>query len=491
MVENVTDGTNAHLVAIDVDGRVLGTEAEIVDATRRNTIQDIFLIDRWLERTACDALGAAGADDAKRQLAAREVRPALNARLAASLAEADLIVYAPGTQHSSLLPSYLTPGLSDAIAGNLGAIKLLITNIQTDAEIAGRSAVDLIDRAVFYLKDKGRRATPTPALITHYLLNDPGTVPAAEASYVPLGRLDTLQDPRLIRIGQYEEGASGRHDASKVLGPFVTAALGRRARQRVAVVLHDAGSPDKLAQTLVEMVRGGIADLPVDIAAFCETAVPLDPAFLRSLPFETREVSPLTGEAEAALRRTLLAERFEYVMLFESSGMYNGEDVPWLASHLTGRLDAVWGSRRLSVRDIEQSYRLRYRQHVLAGAVSYVGSHVLSLLYLALYGRYVSDTLSGARALRVADACAIEPGLTDKRANQHLLTRLLGRKAEMFEVPVHFYSLSPAQVKRTTALDGVRSVGTILLGRLRRPASGREAPAPLERPSARAASGSR
>ena len=29
---------------------------------------------------------------------------------------ADLIIYAPGTQHSSLFPSYLTPGLSDVEA---------------------------------------------------------------------------------------------------------------------------------------------------------------------------------------------------------------------------------------------------------------------------------------------------------------------------------------------------------------------------------------
>ena len=86
---------------------------------------------------------------------------------------ADLIIYAPGTQHSSLFPSYLTPGLSDAIAANLKAIKLLVTNIQSDAEITGSSAVDIIERAVYYLKEKGRLPTPTPCLITHYLLNDP------------------------------------------------------------------------------------------------------------------------------------------------------------------------------------------------------------------------------------------------------------------------------------------------------------------------------
>ena len=106
---------------------------------------------------------------------------AINPRLAEKLAEADLIIYAPGTQHSSLFPSYLTPGLSDAIARNLRAIKLLITNIQTDAEIAGSSAVDIIERALYYLNDKGHRSLPTPCLITHYIVNDPAHVETADA----------------------------------------------------------------------------------------------------------------------------------------------------------------------------------------------------------------------------------------------------------------------------------------------------------------------
>ena len=85
--------------------------------------------------------------------------------------------------------------------------------------------------------------------------------------------------------------------------------------------------------------------------------------------------------------------------------MYRGEDLVALASHLTvGRLDAVWGSRRLSVRDIQDSYRLRYEDNALLGAISYAGSHLLSLAYLLLYGRYISDTLSAVRAVRAADA---------------------------------------------------------------------------------------
>src|SRR5436190_1197468 len=199
----------------------------------------------------------------------RAVRAGPNPRLVAAIAAADLVIYAPGTQHSSLFPSYLTPGLSTAIARNLRAIKLLVTNIQADAEIAGSTAMDIIERARYYLQGKGVRQTPTPCLITHYVVNDPGTAEVA-TPYVPLGQSETLEDPRLVRVANYEDGVSGRHDAPKILGPFIQSLLHRHDTQKLAIFLHDAGSSNKLAQSIVEMVRGGLADVPVEAAIFYE-----------------------------------------------------------------------------------------------------------------------------------------------------------------------------------------------------------------------------
>ena len=467
LVENVTDGTNAHLAAIDIDGRVLGREADIVDANRQNRIHDIYLLPAPPDAATTAELERQPLAAASRALEGRQARPSLNPRLAAGIAAADLIVYAPGTQHSSLFPSYLTAGLSDALSANTRAVKLLITNIQTDAEIAGSSAVDIIERAVFYLKEKGTLATPTPALVTHYLVNDPGGA-ATPDKYVPLGRVDALHDSRLVRIGRYEHSGSGRHDAAKVLRPYVENLLARRReRRRLAVLLYEGNSPDTVAETLLEMVRGGLADQGFETTVFCETAQTLDRAFLARLPFAVREVGQLHVAAEdERLRRVLVDEGFEYVVLFESSGMYNGEDIPWLAAHLTGRLDAVWGSRRLSVRDIEESYRLIYRKNAVLGAISRSGSHVLSLGYLLMYGRYVSDTLSGARAVKVSDLRALPVPLTHKHANQYLLSDLLRRKAEMFELPVHFYPQSPHKVRRTTMIEGLQAVAAIVWRRL-------------------------
>jgi 2-phospho-L-lactate transferase/gluconeogenesis factor (CofD/UPF0052 family) len=459
VIENVTNGENAYLVAIGEDGRIFATEEEIVGVSGPNRIREIFLVDRPLDQAGRGALASGGAAAAAAFFDARRVVTSLNSRLANKLTTADLIVYAPGTQHSSLFPSYLTPGLSDVIAGNLGAIKLLITNIQSDAEIAGSSAVDIIGRAQFYLNDKGRRALPTPCLITHYMVNEPGHVDAA-VPYVPLGQIETIEDPRLIRIANYEEGVSGRHDAAKILEPFVRSFVEKGKRQRLALLLHDAGSLNKVTQTLIEMVRGGIANIDVSLVAFYEGAE-LDPTFVASLPFKVRSL-----EAHQTLAEAAGDDQFDYVILVESSGMYRGEDVVALASHLAiGRLDAAWGSRRLSVRDIQESIRFIYSKTPLFGAISAGGSHLLSLACLVLYGRYISDTLSGLRAVRADDAFSISVPLTHKRANQHLLARLLRRKAEILEIPVQFLPISPERVKRTSLFDGLKAIATLVTGR--------------------------
>ena len=463
LIEDVTDGANAYLVAIGEDGAILGSEGEIVDAAGgHNRIREIYLIDRALSEADRAALGR-DATAAAAFFQQHRAVVGLNPRLADRLKDADLIVYAPGTQHSSLFPSYLTPGLSDLIARNLGAIKLLITNIQTDAEIAGSSAVDLIDRALFYLNDKGRRTLPSPCLITHYIVNDPGRDEQA-VPYVPLGHIEALEDPRLVRIANYEEGISGRHDASKILEPFVRSLVERRDPQKLAVLLHDAGSLNKVTQTLLEMVRGGIGRLPVAATVFYEGA-PLDRGFLDSLPFAVRAFA-----APQTFEDALRGADFEYVLLFESSGMYRGEDIAVLASHLAiGRLDAVWGSRRLSARDIAESIRFRYQKAPLFGAISAVGSHVLSLACLFLYGRYISDTLSAVRVVRSEDALRLSVPLTHKHANEHLLARLLRRKAELLEIPVQFFPISPERVKRTSVGEGLRSLATLIAGRLTPP----------------------
>jgi 2-phospho-L-lactate transferase/gluconeogenesis factor (CofD/UPF0052 family) len=493
MIMNVTDGRNIHLVAVDHHGRLLGTEAEIVTADEPQHLKDIHLLDHLPSDEERAELAGGGAPALERFLSRYSVTPAPNPAVLAELAHADLIVYAPGTQHSSLFPSYLTPGIGEAIARNLKAVKVLITNIQEDAEISGESAVDLIDKALHYLREKGRLTIPTPCLITHYLLNDPER--REQRPYVPLGRLDNLEDPRLVRIGNYEDGVTGTHDASKVLTPFIKSFLRRGERSRLAVLLLDCESLNKAGQTIIEMIRAGIDELPLVLTVYYQCAGSFDAAFAASLPFEVRNLATQGESSATALARIAQDRSIDYIMLFESSGMYRGDDIVGLTKHLAGdRLDAVWGSRRLSINDIKQAYHLVYRHKSVKAVISYVGSHVLSFCYLLFYGRYISDTLSGARVVRASYLRDAELDYHRRDFNQLVLSKLLRHHAEVFETPVYYFPISPEKIRRTTVGEGLRSLFTILKGRLRpqpyvvfRPPTESEAPPSGETAEQRAA----
>lgn len=464
LIENVTDGENACLVALNRENNLLATEAEIVSSNRRNYIKDIYLFDRTLTPEEEQRASSATNEEVRRLIGQRTRVPSVNPRLLERIAEADLIIYSPGTQHSSLFPSYLTPGLGEAIANNLTAVKLLITNLQEDAEIPDSSAVDIIERAVYYLKDRNTKPIPTPCLITHYLLNDHHQT-SEEKPYVPLGRLESLEDPRLVSIGNYEEGTTGTHDAAKIVLPFITAILSRGEGQNIAVWLLESDSLNKITQTLLEAVRGGIRDLPFPITVFYSSDESLDATFTDLLPFAVHNVKTDGKSETQAFRQSILEHDFDYVLLFDSSGMYKGEEIVNIASLLTNpRFDAVWGSRRLSVKDILESYKLRYRDKFLLGSASFVGSHLLSLAYLFRYGRYMSDTLSAVRAVRTSYLLNEELEIDASNFNQKLLCSLLEDKAEVLETPVRFFPLSPNKVKRTTVLGGLRSLITVFSG---------------------------
>jgi uncharacterized cofD-like protein len=81
------------------------------------------------------ATGQARAARARRGCAVKQVRisfaedPKANRLLLAQLRKADLIVYAPGSLYSSMLPVLLTPGVVEAIRANRRAVKILGANL--------------------------------------------------------------------------------------------------------------------------------------------------------------------------------------------------------------------------------------------------------------------------------------------------------------------------------------------------------------------------
>ena len=87
--------------------------------------------------------------------------------------EADLIIYAPGTQHSSLLPSYLSRPLGDLIFQNKKSLKVFISNIGADYENPVYIASDYLINASKYINCSSSENYNLSDYFNFLIINDP------------------------------------------------------------------------------------------------------------------------------------------------------------------------------------------------------------------------------------------------------------------------------------------------------------------------------
>lgn len=172
---NVTNGENVFLVALKRDGRVLPDEADIVAPQDAAAITDLFLLREPLTPRIRAELESRPAEQTRRILTGRSGRVSLGAEARDVIQHADLIVYGPGTPHSSLLPSYMTPGIAEAIAASRATAKVFVVNIRADHDVQGLTAPDLVDLSLSYLGDPFNERRTITDVLCHR-----GPVPPAE-----------------------------------------------------------------------------------------------------------------------------------------------------------------------------------------------------------------------------------------------------------------------------------------------------------------------
>lgn len=141
---------NLNMIALRNDGHVLYSESEIVNLRSNVILHSIFLIDhkKKLDKEKINNLNF---EEKLNYFKKINIIPNLNKDLIDKIKLANVIIFSPGTQHSSLLPSYTTNNIGHIIASNRKALKVFITNIGADYENPVYIASDYVVNAVKYL----------------------------------------------------------------------------------------------------------------------------------------------------------------------------------------------------------------------------------------------------------------------------------------------------------------------------------------------------
>ncbi len=212
-----TNNEDKKLVAIREDGTVLYSEAEIVELRSNSRIKKIYLLDQYPDREIISKMDISQTEEYF-ELMNRQVL--ITSKVQRSISDADIIIYSTGTQHSSLYPSYITKGLTDAIVANKKAFKVFVTNIGEDYETPSYTAYDFIAGALRYLRIGAKEEVPVSSLIDMALVNNCFSNKNIE-NYVTYDKAEVESIGCRIVIDSFEDTNNpGKHDG-QFLASFI------------------------------------------------------------------------------------------------------------------------------------------------------------------------------------------------------------------------------------------------------------------------------
>ncbi|MBV9080813.1 MAG: YvcK family protein [Elusimicrobia bacterium] len=469
-VLNVTDGENLVLTAIKNDGAILFDEASIVSVQNDVPIDDLYLLPSYLDRAEWERKSP---QDRRRGLDALSRTPRPNPEALKAIESADVVIYGPGTQHSSLFPSYLTDGVAEAIAANAAAEKIFVCNIYRDNEIQGETAESIARKFLRYMNRKGKLSQPWERYVGTFLLQNPATLHGVASKYVPVGEASAPFSGGDVRISDWEH-AGGTHAGFRVLDELI-AIVNTKLQKKLKPFHHTVSIvvPALNEERTVQKVLWDLSLLNFEPLGIGKEIIFVDGGSTdRSLELaqSVRDVRTFRLEGQsgrgAALRLGIEKATGDIIAFFHSDGEYRAEDlIPVVQGITANGFRAVYGSRAIKCVNLSERIHDIYKGSYAMYLVSKYGGILFSVLGLLLYNRFVSDALTGVKAFEARLLRELKLKTRGFEIETELLAKLGRRGVFILEIPIGYQPRTRSQGKKSTVWDGLRALFRLIAAR--------------------------
>lgn len=175
----------------------------------------------------------------------------------------------------------------------------------------------------------------------------------------------------------------------------------------------------------------------------------------RSWPDAVRVLYHDRNSGKGTAIRTALGEaRGVFTTVMDADLEYSPADIPALLAPLrNGDAEAVYGTRG-------------FQSHSAYSFWYVVGNRIVTFLANLLYNSWISDIMTGHKALRTELFRSLDLREHGFAIEAEITGRLLRAGIRIYEVPVTYRARSREEGKKLTALDGVRVARTLIRCRI-------------------------
>ena len=434
---NVTRGENRYLIGLKEDGELLDDEEKIVGHQSSVKFTDIYLTTEQLLPKDIEEFGKLSFNDKKVFLESKQKDVFISQEAQKVLLNADIIIYGPGTQFSSLFPSYKTKGIKEAIASSKAKLKIFVMNLTKDLDINAYMAEDLLDCALYYLGD----SLNTENIITHVLFND--STDNNEAIVFKNTFCNEYKNIKIIKGNfahpVYPAVHNGRSTLKVILDSYDKQ---KEIRLDEIDIYIDLNERSVMANLLIEEF------LETDWKQyFSKVRLMMNKVSLNSLKlpdYVTLEEGAFTGLfAEVDVFKDWVGHKHsKYLVTITGDGEYRLRDILNSVRILeNSSFGAVYGSRNQSREQYLQSLDAAYGESHFLFFLSRLGAFLMSIFFALRFHATFSDPLTGFRIYNrsiLKDSMGVLSSKVDFKTPLSLTRYMVNHHIEIAEIPVHY-----------------------------------------------------
>jgi 2-phospho-L-lactate transferase/gluconeogenesis factor (CofD/UPF0052 family) len=441
---NVSKGEDRTLTAVKEDGQILTRESEVVGKQSAVPIRSIFFTKGPIPAETIDELAKKSLDKKLAWFRERDLSSEVSDEARAAIRDADVIIYGPGTQHSSLFPSYIIAG--DEIRASPARIKAFVANLHFDHDIQGFTTNRLVDHALRYLGDEENASR----VITHVIApKHTDTRPDAIAvDQSLLGPGGLYKGAKVLEDAFQSPSDDAIHSGHAIIGTirrlFRETSIGTEAGRSLDIFV-DLQRRSLLADTIVQEFS------EIDWSQrFDKTNLTLNrvdrKSKLKLPPWARIEYAEYqkTEPQIYALKQWLRFGTSEYLITISGDGEYRMHDLmPAISVLDQSSIGAIYGSRAQSRDQFRSSLTHAYGDSWMMRSLSRLGKAAISAMFLLRHGMVFSDPMTGVAVYRrsaLSEEFKQRLLMLRSKSSTRITSLLIKHDVQVCEMPVSYHT---------------------------------------------------